>query len=423
MRKTASIAKVFRKDKLKNGKAPVNIRIIKFRQPRYIPTGISILLRDWDFQNNRIGKSNHQHKVLNHIIDRTLLQVEELSLTLELSNPNITSAGIKSACLASLEQPGEEKPAEEEPPPSFLVYFRQHLQDLEEMEKWGTLKKAKTVYSKIKAYVTKRLGKEDLLFCEITPAFLGKYEQHLRKRHNNKTNTIYKEMSMIRARFNDAIDDANIRVEQNQYPFRRYKLVWENVRKRKLKSDSIELLKALPIQPSTKDWDIRNMFLFSVQCGGMRISDLLTLRVKHCDSERYKKVMFKTETRLNVLLSPEGRAILALYIKDSSDPEDFVFPILDSRKDYSDAMKLYQAIWTQTAYVNKRLKILAKRAGITIQTTSHVGRGTFITQSVRKGMGLDMAQGIVGHKSRRTTEGYLDLDQEDYDEAMRRAYG
>ena len=426
MKKTATVEKVFRKDKVKNGRAAIHIRITKFRVIRYLPTGISVGVDEWDNAARSITKVHRQFKMLNNMINQMFLEVEDFCLDLERTDPQITSPELKEAYLAYQERKEngiDEENVAETPLPSFLSYLIDHIAHLEELEKWGTLKKAKNVHSKLRTYLKKKLKKDDLLFLELDHLFLGKYEKYLRKELGNSSNTIYKEMSLIRALFNDAIDDDIMAVEQNQYPFRKYKLKWEKTRKKKLRDDNIHALEELSLESGSRDWHIRNLYLFSIHSGGMRISDLLTFQVKHFDGTHVSKLMFKTETRLNFLVTPVGKEILSFYLSPTSHPEDFIFPFLKNNKDYSDSLTLYKAVWAKTAYINKRLKMMGKKAEITLSNTSHVGRGTFISRSVRKGMGLDFAQGIVGHNSRKTTEGYLELDQQDYDEAIIRIYG
>ena len=51
----ASVSIVFRKDKInKQGLAPIHIRIIKDRKPRYVTTGYMVHELDWDDKNKRI---------------------------------------------------------------------------------------------------------------------------------------------------------------------------------------------------------------------------------------------------------------------------------------------------------------------------------------------------------------------------------
>lgn len=50
-----NINAVCRKDKMyKNGTAPIHIRFTLNRKIRYASTGLSILLNDWDFENQRV---------------------------------------------------------------------------------------------------------------------------------------------------------------------------------------------------------------------------------------------------------------------------------------------------------------------------------------------------------------------------------
>ena len=67
----------------------------------------------------------------------------------------------------------------------------------------GTLDKASAVHSKLKAY----LGNKDLLFDEMTVAFLRRYESYLADELGNTVNTIHSNLKIFRKLVNDAIQE------------------------------------------------------------------------------------------------------------------------------------------------------------------------------------------------------------------------
>lgn len=82
-----------------------------------------------------------------------------------------------------------------------------------------------------------------IMFQDITPHFLSKYESHLREKLDNSTNTVNKDFKFIRKLFNDAyrLD----LIEHNQNPFNRYQIKLEKTQRRYLfmnKKDSFLLL-------------------------------------------------------------------------------------------------------------------------------------------------------------------------------------
>ncbi len=122
--------------------------------------------------------------------------------------------------------------------------------------------------------------------------------------------------------------------------------------------------------------------------------------------------MNKTGTEKSIKIVDKAHLILAHYRKGKNNPEDFIFPLLDNDKDYSDQAFLYQQISAKTALVNKYLKKLAEKAEIHKSLSFHIARHTFANAARRKIKDMSKIQTMMGHGSLKTLEEYIE-DLED----------
>jgi integrase/recombinase XerD len=76
------------------------------------------------------------------------------------------------------------------------------------------------------------------------------------------------------------------------------------------------------------------MFLFAVYAGGLRFGDVIELQWKHflAEDNRISKVIRKTGRQHSFKMGSVAIEILDKYKTKNSQPEDFIFPIME----YSD---------------------------------------------------------------------------------------
>ena len=154
---------------------------------------------------------------------------------------------------------------------------------------------------------------------------------------------------------------------------------------------------------------VRSYFLFSFYCAGIRFGDLASLRpeniVENGEGPRLEYRMSKTGGRKSIKLLPEARAILDHYQADA-EVQSFLFPMLEGY-DLSTPRKLYNAIASQNALVNKNLKKVASRAGISCNPSFHIARHSFADIARQKGWDVYLISKALGHSSIKVTESYL----------------
>ncbi len=96
----------------------------------------------------------------------------------------------------------------------------------------------------------------------------------------------------------------------------------------------------------------------------------------------------------------------------------FLFPMLSDTLNIDDPRALDKAIGTATAYTNKNLKFIAKKAGIEKPLSFHISRHTWATRALRKGISIDKVSKLMGHAQIRETQIYAKIVSEELDRAM-----
>jgi len=299
---------------------------------------------------------------------------------------------------------------------SFIVYSESRIKDLEERGQIRTSRRYKTVINKLRSY----LNNKDLLFSEFTVSFLNKYETHLIS-IGNRTNTIHTNLKTLRAILYKAIQEGIYPQEKN--PFFSFKLKTEKTHKPKLTIEQFNQILALEIEENSLLWNVRNYFVFATYTAGIRIGDLMQLKVKNVNDGRLSYQMNKTGTYKEIALIPQAIAILNHYDFERKPLEAYLFPILTGVSAKTEISVRYNHITVKTAFINKHLKKIAAMAEIPINLTFHISRHTWSEIARKKGMNLYDISKALGHSSLSITESYLkDLDTTSLDKQMQNLF-
>ena len=128
----------------------------------------------------------------------------------------------------------------------------------------------------------------------------------------------------------------------------------------------------------------RELFIFSCETG-LRFSDVLDLKWTHLKKDSkgvtyISKLQCKREELVEIpLMSKWPKVLLAKYRNESVDER--VFPRLSN------------------GCVNRKLKMLAEKAGIGKRLSFHVGRHTFASHLANAGVPLYIVAKLLGDKS------------------------
>ena len=384
-----------------NGEIPIYLRITENRKSRFLSTGISVKPKYWIQRSQRVSKSHPQHAVCNNELERLLHEAQATALDLKADRKAILSAQAVKRGLKN------------ESPRDFFMFADGYVEQLDLQNKFWEWKKTRVLLAKLRTF-TKGQG---LSFDEIDREFLLRFEKYMRDDLENKTNTIAKNLQIFHRIIKRAIRDDLLPPSED--PFLYHTVRTEKTKKDKLSIQDIQNLEGLDLSPGTALWHTRNYFMFSFYCAGVRFGDLCRLTWKNIVDGRLEYRMAKTGTPKSIKLVGQAQAILALYRDTISRPEQFIFPLLNSRKDYSDPRVVRRAISSRNTIVNKNLKKLAEMADVEANVSFHIARHSFADFARKRGQDLYVISKALGHANLKVTETYLkSFDHETVDQAM-----
>jgi len=157
-----------------------------------------------------------------------------------------------------------------------------------------------------------------------------------------------------------------------------------------------EQVKAIVRQSRTPREKAMLMVLFHT---GMRIGELLNIKLNDLNSEGVIKVIGKGNKFRYCYLNDDAKVAVNEYLKTRKSSE------------YDNLFIGNQGKPMQEQNFNKTIKLLAKRAGINVEALNfscHSTRHTTISILAEKGVTLPVLQEIAGHADIRTTKRYID---------------
>lgn len=336
-------------------------------------------------QNKYIRNTHPKHATINADIDDIIQKAKQAVKDLDQEKKFITAASIKQR----MKQVNYS---------NIIEYAYSVKLTMEENHQVGSSKKYKTLINRLTEYH----GSDQLLFGEVTPSFLEKFHRFLISKGNSET-TASKYLETLRTIFRKATS-AGL-TDQIANPFTNYSIKRGPVNKARLSEEEITSIIELDLPETSLIWHVRNAFLFSFYCAGIRASDILQLKWSNIVNGRLAYQMQKTKRIHTLKLHDKPLNILKLY--SPGKPEDFIFPFFSNSVDYSDPSFLFNQIGAKTALINKYLKKIATIAKIEKTISTHTARHSFADIARQKTNNLYNLSKTLGHSSIKITEAYL----------------
>ncbi|MHB9057190.1 MAG: site-specific tyrosine recombinase/integron integrase [Paludibacteraceae bacterium] len=144
--------------------------------------------------------------------------------------------------------------------------------------------------------------------------------------------------------------------------------------------------------------------IMTIYSGGLRISELINLKIKDIDSGRMQIRVEQSKGKKDryTLLSKKTLITLRQYFKEYK-PTDWLFEGEDGGQ-YSDRS------------IQNILKAAVQKAGIKKRITVHTLRHSFATHLLENGTDLRYIQNLLGHSSSKTTEIYTHITTKGFDQ-------
>lgn len=381
------------------GLYPIVLRIIKDRKVKIISLPFKCLKKDWDEANGELKKSDKNYRVRNRI----LLQKKEEALKIidefELEKVDFT--------LAQFEQRFRGQKDKNITVRDFIL---EKIQDFELAGRTGSARTYEGTLNSFFGYIENK----QLMFREITPELLEKYENYLRSK-GGTDGGIAVRMRDIRTLFNDAIRRGV--VKKDAYPFIAYKISKLKGKgiKRALTRDEVLLIENLNVEKHPHLREAKNFFLFSYYTRGMNFYDMMKLKWSNIEGDYIVYTRSKTKGNFKIKILEPVQQILDEYRLENRIT-GYIFPIL-LRNDLT-PKQIEERKGKKLKKFNKDLKIIAETVGITKKVTSYVARHSFATNLREAGEGADIISQAMGHHDIQMTQTYLKaFEDEDIDKA------
>ncbi len=376
--------------KKKNGEIPIYLRITEHRKARYLSTGLSVKEEDWNSTKEEVRKSHPLYKKLNHELLRIKLNAEEEKLNLN-SKRELNSESLKSKLKLDSNI-------------SVADFGQLYLEELKELNRYWEQRHFSVLLndlskSKLDAVPVSSVNHQYIL--QLKQYFFSTVS----------TNTVRKKLQRFKGMTKYAIQNGLLIQDPFQLiePVKRVKSY-----KPKLSVEQIDKIKNLQLKQYSFQWHVRNYFMFSYYCAGIRFSDVCTLKPENIIDGRLRYSMQKTSGEKSIKLRNEHFEILSHY---NTTEKGYIFPLLP--RIIKDEFTLKKKISSCNVLVNKALKSIAKKAEISENVSFHVSRHSFAHNALKSGMDLYSISKALGHSDIKITELYLkSFDEEMLDSSM-----
>lgn len=350
---------VLRKKPNKEGLYPLAIRITKNRRSTYQYIGHYIELEDWDEKNIRVKKSHINFQSLNNLLSSKLHEVNKGLISLQSENKDTSAVLIKK----EIYHPTKNL--------SFFELAKEHLDELENSNKFGR----HSTDSAWVSFVLKFNKSKQLTFHEIDERYLKRLMIYLKKEHSLSETSIMNILVLIRMLYNKAIKYKIL--DKEFYPFGgdKIRVKFPETQKIGLNINEIVMMESLE-NLSFGELHSRNVWLYSFNFAGMRVSDVLSTRWSDINDNRLYYRMSKNSKILSLKIPYKVLQILDYYRDDKRYSSDYIFPEL-KKANIKDAKDVYRKIKTANKKINYYLKSITKKAGIDKKVTMHIARHSF----------------------------------------------
>ncbi len=377
-----------------DGSHSIYIRITQNRKHRRVPTSISIEKKYWDAKKHRVVK----HSFAKSINEEIEIKIQELRQFITKSNVLGKTLNPKIV----------QKQAAGTPSESFFTFATIVLERVK-ARNYGTWQQYECVINKLK----KQLKGQNITFEEVTVTLLKSHQTYLQGIGNSKT-TVYNSFKVIKAILYQAIQEDLLTQDKN--PFFRFKISPGKADRVKLSESEIEAIELVELEQGCSKWHVRNFFLLSYYCMGMRMRDVLTLQWKHIEDGRITYRMSKNEKTKSIFLIDKAKKILDFYHAEAKERSNYnknkyVFHYLNKGDEaYKDDMIFSKHVNSIAAHLGKELRVIALMCGIDKKIASHTARHSFSENARKRGVPISMISEFLNHSSIKTTELYLGKD-------------
>jgi site-specific recombinase XerD len=346
----------------------------------------------WD-ENKQLPKRKHpEFKELKMLIDSKIDKANKALYSLEIHNDDFSVSEIKA------------KVQRKTKAVSVFNYLQEHYKKLISIGKTGNAEIYQDFYRVLRNF----LKEKSLSFNEVNVELLKQLELHFQQK-GLKPNTMNLYFRTFRAIINYAVQDGIVVKERNPFLNYSFSHLKNETLKRALTKADIKKIEGIEVESGSKEEFAKDFFMFSYYTYGMNFKDVAFLKWENVQIQEGKYHLFyirsKTKKLLTITLNPN--AIMCLEKYRNKDLKNYIFPILDLNL-HIKPTTIQNRLKKVRGEVNKNLKVLGEKVGLTEPLSTYYVRHTFASVMKRNGTSISKISDMMGHKSEAITQVYLD---------------
>ena len=394
------------------GRCVIHLRAYFDGQRLRLATAERCLSSEWNEEKGRFRKSFAGYQDANDALEALGATVVRVQRELRTAGTTVTPAALKEALTPKVAA------ADLPPAPLLTDLFGAYIEVLRARGfRFHTLKGYKTAHNTLIEYAATLPGR--LTTADYDAGVHDGLQGHMRDVRGSAQNTVagvVKQLKPFLAWARDArgqvlaVDPSKLKVE------------WEDSEKVWLTAAELTRLETARLPANLEA--VRDAFLFCCYTG-LRYSDLAALHagnVKEWDGGRILRLtQTKTRTGVSIYLTPPAGALLDKYAGTRTR-------LLPSTA--NQVMNRYLKRISRLAGVEEMVEVVETVGGQIMKrpvakwelVTMHTARHTFATQSLLRGMPVEVLQKVLGHSKIQTTMIYAKVVEDLQHQTMRRVW-
>lgn len=293
----------------------------------------------------------------------------------------------------------------------FVAYALETMEDRYKLGRIGVAVRdnARCSLNRFRKFLVETYGEDSIYVSELTVDIVKKYI-FWRQSQGNINATINKSLTPImKAAKRAAIDkliDFSVAEAICQLYLSDKKEMGDEEDVHYLKEHQVAEFVALREKvkyPRTRDY--MDMFLFSLNACGLRVSDIITLEWKSIDFEERKinKVLYKGDKSHEIPLNDDAITILNRWYERTGEHR-FVFGLLEDSFNLQDKEERKRRRLNVNRAIQTSLKTIGDKMELPFNLTMHVARHTFAVLALNRSVDVHKISELMAHSSVSVTE-------------------
>jgi len=374
-------------------------------------TGLKVNPKHWNPDKMRVKNVStvKNRDAINSQLDRLNFEINSFIMEQTRTGQGVNMQKIKEFTAVLT---GKEK----EQPKSLFPFIQNYIEKSKSRtnESTGkditpaTIKKYITCFNYLKKYAKfKKYNSYEIDFQDITLDFYLDFSEYLKKNLTLATNTIGKQISVLKT-FLNAASDAGINVNQD-FKSSRFKVIMENSDAIYLNDKELIQLFNLDLSKNSRLEKIRDLFLVGAYTG-CRFSDVTNITKENVKGNTIEIEQIKTGTKVSIPFHPMVKSLWEKYGGE--------LPRNVSNQKFTDYIKEV----CKLAGINEPTTKSITKGGVRVtlrfekweMVTSHTARRSFATNLYKSGFPSISIMAITGHKTETSFLKYIKVTPDEH---------